>query len=38
MTSEEMLRIRSYLTAQGAKLSRDQLIGKVQEGMAHMSD
>jgi uncharacterized damage-inducible protein DinB len=37
MTSEETLRIRSYLTAQGAKLSPDQLIGKVQEAMAQLS-
>jgi len=36
MTSEETLRIRSYLTAQGAKLSPDQLIGKVQEAMAQL--
>ena len=34
MTSEETLRIRGYLTAQGAKLSPDQIIGKVQEAMA----
>jgi uncharacterized damage-inducible protein DinB len=37
LTSEETLRIRSYLTAQGAKLSPDQLIGKVQEAMAQLS-
>jgi hypothetical protein len=36
MTSEETLRIRSYLTAQGAKLSPDQLIGKVEEAMAQL--
>ena len=36
MTSEETLRIRSYLTAQGAKLSPDQLIGKVQEAMGQL--
>ena len=36
MTNEESLRIRSYLTAQGAKLSPDQLIGKVQEAMAQL--
>jgi hypothetical protein len=36
MTSEEALRIRSYLTAQGAKLSPDQLIGKVEEAMAQL--
>ena len=36
MTSEETLRIRSYLTAQGAKLSPDQLIGNVQEAMAQL--
>jgi uncharacterized damage-inducible protein DinB len=33
VTSEEMLRVRGYLTAQGAKLSPDQLIGKVEEAM-----
>jgi len=38
MTSEETLRIRSYLTAQGAKLSPDQLIGKVQEAMAKLRE
>jgi uncharacterized damage-inducible protein DinB len=36
MTSEEMLRIRGYLTAQGAKLSPEQIIGKVQEAMAQL--
>ncbi len=36
MTGEETLRIRSYLTAQGAKLSPDQLIGKVQEAMTQL--
>ena len=36
MTTEEALRIRGYLTAQGAKLSPDQLIAKVQEAMAHL--
>ncbi len=36
MTSEETLRIRSYLKAQGAKLAPDQLIGKVQEAMAQL--
>src|SRR2546425_2195952 len=36
MTNEESLRIRGYLTAQGAKLSPDQLIGKVQEAMAQL--
>jgi hypothetical protein len=36
MTSEETLRIRGYLTAQGTKLSPDQLIGKVQEAMAQL--
>jgi len=36
MTSEESLRIRGYLTAQGAKLSPDQLIGKVQEAMGQL--
>jgi uncharacterized damage-inducible protein DinB len=38
MTSEESLRIRSYLTAQGAKLSPEQLIGKVQEAMAKLRE
>ncbi|HKQ63781.1 MAG TPA: DinB family protein [Methylomirabilota bacterium] len=38
MTSEEMLRIRSYLTAQGAKLSPEQLIGKVQEAMGKLRE
>jgi hypothetical protein len=36
MTSEEMLRIRGYLTAQGFKLSPEQIIGKVQEAMAQL--
>jgi hypothetical protein len=36
MTREETLRIRGYLTAQGAKLSPDQLIGKVQEAMTQL--
>ncbi|HTO11856.1 MAG TPA: DinB family protein [Candidatus Binatia bacterium] len=36
MTSEETLRIRGYLTAQGAKLSPEQIIGKVQEAMAQL--
>jgi DinB superfamily len=36
MTSEEMLRIRGYLTAQGAKLSPEQIIGKIQEAMAQL--
>ncbi len=36
MTNEESLRIRGYLTAQGAKLSPDQLIGKVEEAMAQL--
>ena len=36
MTSEETLRIRGYLTAQGAKLSPDQIVGKVQEAMAQL--
>jgi len=31
MTSEEALRIRGYLTAQSAKLTPEQLIGRVQE-------
>jgi len=38
MTTEESLRIRSYLTAQGAKLSPEQLIGKVQEAMARLRE
>jgi len=38
MTSEETLRIRSYLTAQGAKLSPDQLIGNVQEAMTKLRE
>ena len=38
MTSEEALRIRGYLTAQGAKLSPEQLIGKVQEAMARLRE
>jgi uncharacterized damage-inducible protein DinB len=36
MTSEETLRVRGYLTAQGAKLSPEQIIGKVQEAMAQL--
>jgi len=36
MTSEETLRIRSYLTAQAAKLAPDQIIGKVQEAMGQL--
>ena len=36
MTSEEALRIRGYLTAQGAKLSPEQIIGKVQEAMGQL--
>jgi uncharacterized damage-inducible protein DinB len=38
MTSEEALRIRGYLTAQGAKLSPEQLIGRVQEAMAKLRE
>ena len=38
MTTEESLRIRSYLTAQGAKLSPEQLIGKVQEAMTKLRE
>lgn len=38
MTSEEALRIRGYLTAQGAKLSPEQLIGKVEEAMAKLRE
>ena len=33
MTSEESLRVRGYLTAQGTKLSPEQIIGTVQEAM-----
>jgi uncharacterized damage-inducible protein DinB len=36
MTTGEALRIRGYLTAQGAKLSPDQIIAKVQEAMAQL--
>ena len=36
MTTEESLRIRGYLTAQGAKLSPEQIIGKVQEAMTQL--
>jgi uncharacterized damage-inducible protein DinB len=38
MTSEEALRIRGYLTAQGAKLSPEQIIGKVQEAMVKLRE
>jgi len=38
MTSEEALRIRGYLTAQGAKLSPEQLIGRVQEAMVKLRE
>jgi hypothetical protein len=38
MTSEEALRIRGYLTAQGAKLSPEQLIGRVQEAMLKLRE
>ena len=38
MTTEETLRIRGYLTAQGAKLSPDQIIGKVEEAMARLRE
>jgi hypothetical protein len=38
MTSEEALRIRGYLMAQGAKLSPEQLIGRVQEAMAKLRE
>ena len=37
-TSEEVLRIRGYLTAQGAKLSPEQLIGRVQEATAKLRE
>ena len=36
MSSEEQLRVRGYLTAQGAKLSPEQIIGKVQEAMGQL--
>ena len=36
MTSEESLRIRGYLTAQGAKLSPEQIIAKVEEAMGQL--
>jgi len=36
MTNEETLRIRGYLTGQGAKLSPEQIVGKVQEAMAQL--
>ena len=36
MTTEEQLRIRGYLTGQGAKLSPEQIIAKVQEAMAQL--
>jgi DinB superfamily len=38
VTSEETLRVRSYLTAQGAKLSPEQIMGKVQEAMAKLRE
>jgi uncharacterized damage-inducible protein DinB len=38
MTSEETLRIRGYLTAQGAKLSPEQIIGRVEEAMAKLRE
>jgi len=38
VTTEETLRIRGYLTAQGAKLSPKQLIGKVEEAMARLRE
>jgi DinB family protein len=38
MMNEEALRIRGYLTAQGAKLSPEQLIGKVEEAMAKLRE
>src|SRR5207244_6913286 len=37
-TGEETLRIRGYLTAQAAKLSREQIIGKVQEAMVKLQE
>jgi uncharacterized damage-inducible protein DinB len=36
MTGEEQLRIRGYLTSQAAKLSPEQIIGKVQEAMTQL--
>jgi uncharacterized damage-inducible protein DinB len=36
MTSEQQLRVRGYLVAQGAKLSPEQIIGKVQEAMGQL--
>jgi hypothetical protein len=38
VTREEALRVRGYLTAQGAKLSPEQIIGKVQEAMAKLRE
>ncbi len=36
--TDEQARIRGYLTAQGAKLSPEQIIGKVQEAMARLRE
>jgi uncharacterized damage-inducible protein DinB len=36
MTTEEQLRIRGYLTSQAAKLSPDEIIGKVRAAMADL--
>jgi uncharacterized damage-inducible protein DinB len=36
VTSEEQLRVRGYLVGQGAKLSPEQIIGKVQEAMGQL--
>jgi uncharacterized damage-inducible protein DinB len=36
MTNEETLRVRSYLTAQAAKLGPEQIIGRVQEAMGQL--
>jgi hypothetical protein len=38
VTTEEMLRVRGYLTAQGAKLSPEQIVGKVHEAMAKLRE
>jgi len=38
MTSEEFLRVRGYLTAQGAKVLPEQLIGSVQEAMTKLRE
>jgi hypothetical protein len=38
MTSEEFVRVRGYLTAQGAKVLPEQLIGSVQEAMTKLRE